>query len=85
MARGNLPLELMVEAFIEDARVLSFDEKAARMSAEIRVELQAKGRSIGLIDEMLAGHAKSAGAVLITNNEKHFGRVDGLQLDNWSK
>lgn len=85
LARGNRPLELMVEAFIEDARVLAFDEKAARFAADIRVELHSKGKSIGLIDEMLAGHAKSIGAVLVTNNSRHFGRIDGLQTDNWSK
>lgn len=32
---------------------------------------------------MIAGHARSLGLIVITNNEKEFVRVSGLQVENW--
>ncbi|MET0636519.1 MAG: hypothetical protein ABWZ25_10865 [Chitinophagaceae bacterium] len=34
---------------------------------------------------MIAAHAKSLNYILVTNNEKEFGRVNGLQVENWVK
>ncbi|MFW2133984.1 hypothetical protein [Ectothiorhodospira haloalkaliphila] len=39
--------------------------------------------STGPYDQMLAGHARSRGLILITNNLKEFERVEGLRLENW--
>jgi tRNA(fMet)-specific endonuclease VapC len=36
------------------------------------------------MDLMIAAHARSTGAVLVTNNEKHFRRVEGLKVENWA-
>ncbi|MDP8101613.1 hypothetical protein [Phocoenobacter atlanticus] len=38
---------------------------------------------IGSYDTMIAGHALSQNIILVTNNQKEFNRVNGLQLDNW--
>ena len=35
------------------------------------------------MDAMIAGHAMAAGAVLVTNNGRHFPRVVGLTVENW--
>jgi len=34
---------------------------------------------------MIAAHAKAINAVLVTNNMKHFRRVKGLAIENWTK
>ena len=34
---------------------------------------------------MIAGHALATGAVLVTNNARHFSRVAGLTVENWSQ
>jgi len=40
---------------------------------------------IGSYDTMIAGHARSAGLILITNNQREFKKVKGLRLENWVK
>jgi len=34
---------------------------------------------------MIAAHARAIGAVVVTNNVKDFGRVKGLEIENWMK
>ena len=33
---------------------------------------------------MIAGHARAAGLVLVTNNVDEFKRVPGLRIENWT-
>lgn len=42
-----------------------------------------KGSPIGFADAMIASHALIINATLVTNNQKHFSQVEGLQLENW--
>jgi len=49
----------------------------------IRAVLERKGKTIGVNDLHIAGHARSEGLILVTNNEKEFNRVDGLRIENW--
>lgn len=51
--------------------------------ASIRADLKRKGQLIGANDLLIAAHAQSLGAVVITNNVKDFGRVKGLKVENW--
>jgi tRNA(fMet)-specific endonuclease VapC len=64
-------------------RVASFDESAARHYGEIRAELEKKGVSIGPLDLLIAAHARSLGATLITANAGEFRRVKGLKVLTW--
>jgi tRNA(fMet)-specific endonuclease VapC len=41
------------------------------------------GKSIGDFDEMIAAHALSRNAVLVTDNVEHFAQVAGLRVENW--
>ena len=76
-------LEQLVEYFIDTFEVVDFDLKAAHEYAYIRAYLQKQGKIIGAYDLQIAAHAKSLRACLVTNNEKKFRRIDGLQLENW--
>lgn len=51
----------------------------------VRFELESHGQSIGSMDLMIAAHALSLDATLVTNNETHFKRVSGLNVANWLK
>jgi tRNA(fMet)-specific endonuclease VapC len=64
-------------------RIESFDESAARHYGEIRAELERKDISIGPLDLLIAAHARSLEATLITANVGEFKRVKGLKVLAW--
>ncbi len=64
--------------------VLPFDSRAASHFGQVRAELRRAGQPIGPYDMMIAGHARSLGLILVTNNLKEFVRVQGLRLENWA-
>jgi tRNA(fMet)-specific endonuclease VapC len=72
-----------VEDFCSRLEVLPYGNKAAQHYGAIRAALERTGQSIGVNDLHIAGHARSEGLVLVTNNEKEFARVPGLQIENW--
>jgi tRNA(fMet)-specific endonuclease VapC len=63
--------------------VVEWSREAAEHYAEIRADLKKKGQLIGSNDLLIAAHARSTGAVVVTNNVKDFGRVKGLEVENW--
>lgn len=71
----------LIEGLVARLEVLDFDDKAAIHAAEIRAELAKKGTPIGHYDVLIAGHARSCGLVLVSNNLREFERVSGLWLD----
>ena len=74
-----------VEALARHVTVLDWTRDAAQHDAEIRVALKRKGAMLGAHDLMIAAHARSMGATVITNNSKDFRRVPGLSIDNWTR
>jgi tRNA(fMet)-specific endonuclease VapC len=64
-------------------QVAPLQEAAGEHYGQIRAQLQAEGQPIGSNDLWLAAHARSAGWILVTNNEREFERVAGLQIENW--
>ena len=65
--------------------VLDWTQEAAEHYADIRANLKRRGEMIGANDLLIAAHARSAKAVLVTNNVREFGRVKGLKAENWAK
>ena len=72
-------------SFLTLVDVLEFDSKAAAEYGKIFAILTKNGNRIGLLDTQIAAHAKSAGLITVTNNQKEFGRIDGLILEDWTK
>ena len=72
-----------VEAFESRLEVLAYGDKAASHYGNIRADLERRGCVIGVNDLHIAGHARSEGLILVSNNLKEFERVDGLRLENW--
>jgi tRNA(fMet)-specific endonuclease VapC len=82
---ANHRLHLGVRQFLRIVRVLPWDAEAADFYAEIRHQLVMMGQPIGEMDMMIAAHSLSVGAVLVTNNTRHFERINlPLTLANWS-
>ena len=77
-------LQVGVRQFLKIVRVLAWDADAADWYADIRHQLTTSGQPIGEMDMMIAAHALSIGAVLVTNNTRHFARIAApLALANW--
>ena len=74
----------VVQELCADLQQIPFDEAAALEAAQIRSELAAKGRLIGPLDLLLAGTARSRGAVFVTGNTREFARVKGLRCEDWT-
>lgn len=72
-----------VEDFTSRLEVLEYGGKAASHYSNIRADLERKGTPIGVNDLHIAGHARSEGLTLVTNNLREFERVEALRLDNW--
>jgi tRNA(fMet)-specific endonuclease VapC len=51
--------------------------------ADVKMALDKKGESIEDFDLLIAASALSLNYTLVTNNTKHFNRIEGLQLENW--
>jgi tRNA(fMet)-specific endonuclease VapC len=80
---GSLRNRQALEMFLAPLTILPFDEPAAWAYGELRAVLERKGTTIGSLDMLIAAHALSQQALLVTNNTDEFTRVPGLQLDNW--
>ena len=81
--KKSAKLSLLVEAFTSRWDVVAFDSLAADAYADILSELEEKGLPIGNLDVLIAACARATDAVLVTNNQKHFSRITGLDIENW--
>lgn len=81
--KGSAKLSAHVEAILQSVQVLAFDIPADAEYGGIRAELEAAGQTIGPNDLLIAAHARSSGAVLVTDNTDEFARVRSLRLENW--
>jgi tRNA(fMet)-specific endonuclease VapC len=64
--------------------VMELPLRAGEFYGSIRAALAAEGSMIGNNDLWIAAHAKAAGLVLITNNEREFRRIQRLEIQNWA-
>lgn len=76
---------IAMSLFLSPITILQFDEHAAQEYGKIKAELEKKGTPIGPMDTLIAGHARSAGLILVTNNTREFSRVTGLTVEDWAR
>lgn len=58
---------------------------AAQKASDIYAYLRRKGKIIEDADILIGASALENNAILVTNNEEHLGRIDGLKIENWMK
>lgn len=73
----------VIEDFVSRLEVLDYSSQASAHYGDIRASLEKQGKTIGVNDLHIAGHARSTGLILVSNNLREFERVEGLRLDNW--
>ena len=76
---------LALSMLLANMEILDFDVDAADCYGKIRADLEKKGRPIGPLDMMIAGHGQSLGYTVVTNNVKEFSRVTALRIENWAE
>ena len=81
--KGSPRLLRRVEEFLSEVPVLPFDVPADREYGGIRAELETDGRPIGSNDLLIAAHARTLDATVVTANVGEFRRVRGLKVENW--
>lgn len=72
-----------VAAWLEQLDVLPFDADAAAEAGRVRAEVERNGTPIGSYDVQIAGHARATGRTVVTNNRRHFSRVEDLVVEDW--
>ena len=77
--------ERELAAFVKDLDMLPFGLEGAEHYGDIRHALTKKGALIGANDLLIAAHARSIDATLVTNNDREYRRVPKLHIENWLK
>lgn len=72
------------QRFLEYVQILPLTVTSIDASADIYAKLRRRGDLIDDIDILIAGVAIVNEMVIATNNERHFDRIDGLQVHNWN-
>jgi len=81
---GSARNRAALDAFLLPLEIAPYDLAAALRYGEVRADLARRGRPIGPLDTMIAAHALSLGATLVSNNLREFGRVSDLAIENWA-
>ena len=76
---------LALALLLSNIEIMSFDVYAANEYGRIRAELERQGTPVGPLDMMIAGHARSLGCTVVTNNTKEFSRISDLDVANWAE
>lgn len=74
----------LVENFLRPLAVVEFDSADAAFYAQVRSRLERAGTLIGPLDTLIAAQAVARKLVLVSNNEREFGRVASLYVENWT-
>ena len=74
-----------ITLFLSSISILPFDNYAAEEYGKVRADLERKGTPIGPMDMLIAGHARSEGLILATNNTRKFFRVEDLEVEDWTR
>lgn len=82
--RESVRLETTIEALVQMVPVLEFSPEASVVAATIRADLDKSGKTIGVMDSLIAANAMVDHCVLVTNNIAHFSRIEGLTIENWT-
>jgi predicted nucleic acid-binding protein len=80
---GRMEEEKFLKTLAGTCIILEESYESARIGGEIYAALKEKGRLINDADILIASVVRAHNAVLVTNNEDHFARIEGLQIENW--
>jgi tRNA(fMet)-specific endonuclease VapC len=86
-AKSSAPVKTarLVDNFLRPLAIVEFASSDAATYASVRAKLERAGTPIGPLDTLIAAQAVARKLTLVSNNEKEFGRVAGLAIENWAR
>ena len=86
-AKSSSPVKTvrLLENFLRPLTIVEFTSSDAVSYASVRAKLERAGTPIGPFDTLIAAQAVGRKLILVSNNEREFGRVSGLRLENWAR
>jgi tRNA(fMet)-specific endonuclease VapC len=81
--KGSERLTIQLERILSAIDIQPFDTPADAVYARLRARLEAAGSLIGGNDMLIAAHALATDCAVVTDNEREFLRISGLQVENW--
>jgi len=82
-AKGAVKQAVVFDRFCARNVILPIIDEAVVKAAEIYADLSERGELIGDADILIAASALVHGLGIVTNNEEHFKRIEGLKVENW--
>lgn len=79
------PLTAKIKTLEQFVDILPAGPETAEIFGRLKSGLEASGNRLDDFALMIARSALAHNLILVTNNEKHFQRIDGLKLENWCK
>ncbi len=77
--------QAVLDAFVASLEIAVYDAQASVVYGPVRAELENHGQPIGPMDLLIAAHALSLGATLVTHNTREYNRVPGLRVEDWMR
>jgi len=65
--------------------IIDVDKAIIEVFSELKAGLRKEGSPLDDFDLLIASTALTMNATLVTNNVKHFSRIKGLKIENWSE
>jgi tRNA(fMet)-specific endonuclease VapC len=84
-ARPEANARLVEIFFAGPVSLLAFELEDAKVAGRVRAALESVGKPIGAYDLLIAGQALRHELTLVTANGREFGRVKGLEWEDWAK
>ncbi len=78
-------LPIAVKEFLLRVEILPWNSEVATAYAHLRTTCEREGKSLGVMDMLIAAHSVAVGATLITNDKAFYHIEHHLALDDWSK
>lgn len=73
----------LVERFLAKVNIVPFSESISIYAKE-RQRLRLQGLSIDDFDLLIGSAAIARGLIMVTNNTRHYSRIEDIQIDNWA-
>jgi tRNA(fMet)-specific endonuclease VapC len=72
-----------IQVFEESVNVLPLNRECFEVYAKIKAKLRSEGKLLDDFDILIAATALVNDCIIVTNNVKHFKRIENLVIENW--